>query len=182
MNIYTKAGDKGKSYIAKNKTALSKSSAVFSVLGTLDELSSTLGFLHTSKIPEIKKITISVQGDLLAIGSIVAGKTLTQDFSKYFYSKITEFENTINIYTQKLPLLKSFIIPGGCVESSYLHLARVVCRRLERIFVKYIHESRRKDLDILERYLNRLSDLLFVMARYTNKKRKYKDIVWKALK
>jgi cob(I)alamin adenosyltransferase len=68
------------------------------------------------------------------------------------------------------------------MESNYLHLSRVVCRRLERVFYKYVHESRGRDLEVIGKYFNRLSDLLFILARLANEKRKYKDIVWKALK
>jgi len=182
MNVYTRFGDNGKSSIDRNKNAMDKSSSVFEVLGTLDELTSTLGFLHLSKISDIKKITINIQGDLITLGSIIIGKPFTNELKNACEKKITNFEKLIDIYTAKLPLLKSFILPGGCIESNYLHLSRVVCRRLERVFVKYLRESRRKDLEIISKYFNRLSDLLFVLARYANKKRNYGDTVWKALK
>jgi cob(I)alamin adenosyltransferase len=182
MNVYTRLGDKGKSSIDNNRNVMDKSSLVFEVLGTLDELTSTLGFLHLSKIADIKKITINIQGDLITLGSIITGKPFTPELRNACEKKILNFEKLIDIYTARLPLLKSFILPGGCIESSYLHLSRVVCRRLERVFVKYVKESRKKDLEPIGKYFNRLSDLLFVLARYSNKKRNYGDTVWKALK
>jgi cob(I)alamin adenosyltransferase len=181
MSLYTKTGDHGKSAV-NNRKQLDKSSVVFDVLGTLDELSTTLGFLHLSTISDVKNIVINIQNDLLIIGSVVAGRAFTVDLKKSCEKKVTDFERLINIFTAKLPVLKTFILPGGCIESSYLHLSRVVCRRLERVFVRFIRESGRKDLGIVEKYFNRLSDLLYVMARYSNKKRKFKDIIWKALK
>jgi cob(I)alamin adenosyltransferase len=181
MSLYTKTGDQGKSAI-NNKKQLDKSSVVFDVLGTLDELSSTLGFLHLSTISDIKNIIVNIQNDLLIIGSVIAGRAFTGDLKKSCEKKVFDFERTIDTFTAKLPLLKTFILPGGCIESNYLHLSRVVCRRLERVLVRFIRETGRKDLDVIEKYFNRLSDLLYVMARYSNKKRKFKDIVWKALK
>lgn len=182
MTVYTKTGDRGQSSAGKKNGKLTKSSAVFDVLGTLDELSSTLGFIQSSKISDIRKITLSVQEDLLTIGAVISGNIQYPKHKSYWPVKVIYFENTIDSLTKTLPTLKSFILVGGSFESGYLHLARVVCRRLERIFVRYALESKRKDLNEIGQYLNRLSDLLFVLARFANKKNKVRDIPWAGLK
>ena len=178
-NIYTGVGDKGNSNLIVKKS-LSKSDLVFEVLGTLDELSAFLGFLHLSKISELSKIAIDIQSDLLSIGSFVAGAKLGKNEYDYWIKKVTLTEQRIDYFESKNTVIKNFIIPGGCIESNYLHISRAVSRRLERVFIRYLNLSKRTDIKIIEPYLNRLSDLLFSMSRYSNKKRGYKDYIWKA--
>ena len=147
MAVYTKTGDKGisslrQSVISGNrKNKMSKSAVVFDVLGTLDELSTVLGFLQLSKISEIRKNIISIQEDLLTIGAVISGNITYTKHKDYWIKKTEYFEKTIDSLTKVLTKLHSFILVGGSKESSYLHLARVVCRRLERLFVKYTNES-----------------------------------------
>jgi cob(I)alamin adenosyltransferase len=176
--IYTKAGDYGKTDLLSKKS-LSKTDLVFEVLGTLDELSGFLGFLHLSKLTDVQKIVLEIQGNLLEIGSFIAGKKMTREDAKYWQENVNRLEKIIDAYDAKNTSLTTFIVPGGCAESGYLHVARSVCRRLERIFVRYFNLHKSPEMKIIESYLNRLSDLLFVLARYVNKKRGYKDITWK---
>jgi cob(I)alamin adenosyltransferase len=182
MTLYTRQGDKGSSRLAQQKKPISKAAGIFDVLGTTDELSSTLGFLHLSKLSEVRKLVLALQEDLFTLGSILAGKPMTTQLKLYWEIRTTDFEKIITNLNEKMSPLSNFILPGGCIESCYLHMARVVCRRLERVFVKYSTENNRRDLGSIEPYLNRLSDLLFCLARYANKTRKFKDIVWSSSK
>jgi cob(I)alamin adenosyltransferase len=181
MSIYTKTGDKGKSS-TKNKRHVSKSAPVFDVLGSLDELNCTLGLLHHTKIPEFKKVILILQKDLMCIGSTVSGFVSEKCSDKSWSDKIRDLEKMVDSYNSKLKPLKSFILPGGCVESANLHVARVACRKFERLLVKYWRHSKKKDLSEIEAYVNRLSDLLFVLARFANKKKGIKDVAWESTK
>ena len=103
-------------------------------------------------------------------------KNVTQLEMDNWEKRVRELEEVIDYFETKNDPVKNFIIPGGCRESNFLHLSRVVCRRLERITVFYLRKDKNKLFII--KYLNRLSDLLFTMARYANKKLGFKDIIW----
>jgi len=167
--IYTKTGDDGTTSLFNNQRC-TKSDPVFDVLGTLDELNSCLGFLHIYKNDEIVKLIKNIQRDLLLLGSHIAG---SESNLSIWEDKCSQFEKIIDEYDSKLEDLHNFILPGGSLFSSYLNLSRSVCRRLERSLVKY-HSS----TEYLK-YINRLSDLLFVLARYINKLEEIPDSIWK---
>lgn len=172
MKIYTKNGDKGKSSIL-NKKNIPKHDIVFELVGTLDELSAHLGILHTSRDKEIKKICLTVQEDLFTIGSVLAGFPDTIDLSE----RTKWLEEVIDEYDAKNDPLENFILPGGSKYAAHLHIARAVCRRLERKVVLFRDNNDKLNPELLM-YVNRLSDLFFVLARYTNKKLGVKDIIW----
>lgn len=174
-------GDKGKSAI-KNKKLVDKFSPVFEVLGSLDELNCALGLLHHSKISGLKKVILILQKDLMCIGSMVSGFVSGKCSDKHWSSKTRDLEKMIDSYSSKLKPLKSFILPGGCVESANLHVARVACRKFERLLVKYWRHSKKKEMSEIEAYINRLSDLLFVLARFANKKKGINDVTWESTK
>lgn len=180
MPIYTKKGDKGNSSIGKPGKDLSKNSLIFDVLGNLDELTSSLGFLHNSKTFEIKKLSILIQKDLFYLGTLLVENK--QKNKENWDLKTKVLENYIDKLDKHLPKLSHFILPGGSLDSAYLHFCRVVCRRMERSFIHYKLVSKRKDLDSAGTYLNRLSDLLFIAARYVNKKKRIKEITWTSSK
>lgn len=181
MSLYTKKGDGGKSS-PDGKKSLDKSSLVFEVLGEIDNLTCTLGFLQNSGIQHIRKNIASIQEDLLSLGTVISGLGKYSAPESYWNKRIEYFENLIDTLSSTLPKLTTFILPGGSVESSYLHMSRVVCRRAERLTFRYWKKSGRKDLSIVLKYLNRLSDVLFVLARFSNKKRGVKEITWKGSK
>jgi len=170
MPIYSKNGDKGKSRTSGRKQ-LPKSDLVFEVLGTLDELSVSLGFLHLTKISEISKLACGVQSDLLLLGSKIAGSKIARSEVKLWKERVLGLEKSITFFDSKNSKLTKFILPGGSIEALYLHVSRVVCRRFERMFVRYVRLSKRSDLKVALPYVNRLSDLCFVLARYCNKKK-----------
>lgn len=167
--IYTKTGDDGTTSLYGNQRG-SKSDPVFDVLGTLDELNSCLGFLHIYKNDEIVNLVKNIQRDLLLLGSYISGYS---DDLSVWSTKCLLLEENIDKYQERLEELRNFILPGGSMFSSYLNLSRAVCRRLERSLVKY--HSNKEYLT----YVNRLSDLLFVLARYINKLEEMPDSIWK---
>lgn len=179
MKVYTKTGDDGKTSLYNTKLRVKKSDPVFDVLGSLDELNAQLGFLHRTKLKEVRDLVYSIQKDLFMLGAYVAGKKLGVEDKVYWKSRLEHLESDIDFFDTKNTLLTNFILPGGCVESCHLHASRVLARNLERSFVKYKEKTRLKNCDFIQVYLNRVSDLFFVMARYANKKLQIKDIIWK---
>jgi cob(I)alamin adenosyltransferase len=177
MPIYTKVGDSGKTTLI-NGHIFSKTAKVFEVLGTLDELNASLGILHSYKKPELTKIIQSLQADLFTVGAFFAGKKYLKEDETYVKKRIKEIEMSIDKIEKLNTPLKNFILPGGKPEASYLHLARAIARRLERVYLSYSIVPNAVVIPIIETYFNRLSDYLFVLARYYNQKGK-KDIVWK---
>ncbi len=170
MKIYTKTGDKGETGTLGNKRVL-KSSTLIETVGDLDELNSNLGlsrfYVNNSKI---KEILIELQKWVFKIGTYI----ITQDTQRNKYSNLdfnsvlSKIEKIIDEYETNLSPLKNFILPGGSEGAAWLHLTRTICRRAERTMVLLYKEE--KDQSLLEpiRLLNRMSDLLFVLARYEN--------------
>ena len=175
MKIYTRNGDDGYTYLLKNRK-IPKDDILMEVIGQFDELNTSLGILHAVRDRKIKKVVLGVQRDLLAIGSLLAG--YEDDF--LFSENIKIMEELIDTFSKKLPPLKSFILPGGSQHSSQLQKCRSVARRLERSLVSLSRKETYKNLPVkdLVMYTNRLSDLLFVMARYVNFKLGIKEIIW----
>lgn len=177
MKIYTKTGDKGETSLYGGKRIL-KSDPQIEAYGNIDELNSLIG-LVIAKDKSTKTIVIPIQKDLHAIASSLAG----YDKGELKLKKRTEeLEETIDKLNKKLPTLKNFILPGGSEVGALLHLARSVTRRTERSIIKY-QQSQKKPIhqDTIQ-YINRLSDLLFVLARHVNYKRKSKEVIWNASK
>lgn len=146
------------------------------VLGDLDELNSCLGLLHVVRNRKIRTLVLNLQDDLFHLGADLAGgRSLFR-----YEERIQQLESTMDALQKDLPLLKNFIIPGGSPSSSWLHLARSVARRLERSLVML--KRRGKNIPAVTekaiKYTNRLSDLLFVMARYVNFKLGVKEVIW----
>jgi len=177
FKLYTKKGDLGFTFLPKFNKKLLKSDLIFEVLGTFDELGVCLGFLHSARLNDVRKVAIEVQKDLLSLGSlIISPEKITNEKILSWEKRVKELEEVIDYFETKNDPLKNFILPGGCRESTYLHLSRVTCRKLERLVVNYV--KHKQDRIFIVKYLNRLSDLLFSMARYTNKKLGFKDMVW----
>ena len=175
MSVYTRAGDKGKTRLYPGKI-VSKASPRVEAYGTIDELNSSLGALLAElKEEKTKKELLNIQNDLLEIGA-----NLSNPSSKVqgLGGRVKSFEETIDDLTEKLPTLENFILPGGGRAGSFLHLARTVARRAERRIVE-LSEREKVDGSIII-YMNRLSDLLFMFARYINFKEKQKEILWKS--
>lgn len=183
MPIYTRTGDKGQTSF-RNGQRISKSDLRVDVYGTVDELNSAIGVAIAELIRikdkglRIKKELIKIQNDLLDIGSILANPNAKYTIrnTKYLSKRVKEFEDFIDQMTKQMPVLKNFILPGGGKTGALLHCARTVCRRAERNLVK-LSEKETINSEIII-YINRLSDLLFTMARFTNFKEKKKETIW----
>ncbi|MFA6923756.1 MAG: cob(I)yrinic acid a,c-diamide adenosyltransferase [Bacteroidales bacterium] len=169
MKIYTKTGDKGKTSLIGG-LRVSKCHHRIDALGSVDELNSWLGLICSQKIDKISKNNLFViQKNLFAIQSALAvGYDKSKKIKKPNINFLKEndlnfLEKEIDKIEKKLPALKEFVIPGGNQISSHCHIARTVCRRAERITIN-LSEKEKVDEFILK-YLNRLSDYLFVLAR-----------------
>lgn len=178
MSIYTKTGDNGNTSLMGKSRHL-KSEEVFAVLGTLDELNASLGLIPENQKSKVSKILIKTQNDIFELGALLAENSPSEEKLAEF-SKKTEFiEKTIDEFESKLPKLTNFILPGGNMLASRLHFSRAVCRRLEREFVKFTKTSGSESYAELLKYINRLSDLLFIFARYSNHEKGVKEKIWK---
>ncbi|MEW6196269.1 MAG: cob(I)yrinic acid a,c-diamide adenosyltransferase [Bacteroidota bacterium] len=180
MKIYTKTGDKGETSLFGGKRVL-KDDPRLNAYGTVDELNSILGLTAIEvQTDELKSIIKSIQNDLFTLGSDLA-TPMEKENKNFVIPRIDEkfslrLESLIDKFDTQLPGLKNFILPGGSKGAGYLHLARTVCRRAEREVV-----SLSKVVDIgthIIVYLNRLSDLLFVLARFENFSNGIEDISW----
>ncbi|MCX6705816.1 MAG: cob(I)yrinic acid a,c-diamide adenosyltransferase [Candidatus Woesebacteria bacterium] len=160
MSIYTKVGDGGKTFLFDGKK-ISKNSSICEALGSLDEVNSWLGVIGGLK---------ETQKDLMIISSILAGAKI--NFSS---SKTKDLERRIDKLENKLPKLDGFIIPQE--KSAKLHFARALIRRAERAVVAVPNLSAIRYPLLI--YLNRLSDYIFTLARYSNFKEGKKEEIWK---
>lgn len=164
--IYTKTGDKGKTSLFDGKRVF-KFDPKVETYGTIDELNSAIGAASAFiKIASINKELEEIQNDLLEIGSSLAVSSTLP--TGQLSNRPQEFEKLIDKLTKQLPPLNQFILPGGGKGGSLLHMARTVCRRAERKVVRLSQKEQVDELIII--YLNRLSDLLFTMARFVNHK------------
>lgn len=181
MKIYTKTGDKGITSLYGGKPSL-KSGKIVDLIGTIDELNSIIGVAIASSSPATSNILTPIQSDLFVIGGHFAGDN-TQKAKNDFKKKTISLERHIDKISTKLPPLRYFILPGGSVASSHLHYARTVCRRCERLLVDYLNDTNwmEKEGDLLA-FINRLSDLLYVLARKENFDQGVEDVVWKAVR
>ncbi|MEK9176199.1 MAG: cob(I)yrinic acid a,c-diamide adenosyltransferase [Patescibacteria group bacterium] len=173
--IYTRTGDKGKTSLFDGKRVL-KSDKKVEAYGTIDELNSSIGAAAAFiKVRSINKQLEEIQNDLLEIGSSLAvSTTLPVD---QLNSRPKELEILIDKLTKQLPPLNQFILPGGGKGGALLHVARTVARRAERNIVRLSQKEQIDQTIII--YLNRLSDLLFTMARFINYKMKQKEKIWR---
>ena len=177
MAIYTKRGDKGETSflnkLSSQKKKISKASSIISAIGTVDEVNSFLGIIASNADPELRKILREIQKELFLIGSILAGAKL-----RFYSIKIKRLEKQIDEMDKILPPLKNFIFPGGTEIGAQLHFSRSLTRRTERAVVRLSKKEKVRPQII--RYLNRLSDFLFMLARKVNSDAKIKEEIWKS--
>ena len=151
---------------------LSKANLRFETIGDIDELNSMIGVCRAhNKNKEVDAILKKIQANLFKIGANLAAAK-----HKIKSSDVKEMEKTIDKFHAKLPTLVKFILPGGSLLASNLQLARAVCRRAERRVVA-LNEREKLNPELLS-YINRLSSLLFVLARWANKTAKIKELEW----
>jgi cob(I)alamin adenosyltransferase len=178
MPIYTKQGDLGETSLIGGKR-VKKSTLRVDAYGTVDELNSVIGVVITSlgaKGSRLETELQEIQHDLFEIGSELANpeaKELT-----FLTQRVSAFETMIDELTQALPELTHFILPGGSMTGAQLHMARTIARRAERRIVS-LNDREPIDGGIIK-YINRLSDLFFTMARYANHMMGETEIIWEA--
>lgn len=175
MKIYTRTGDHGQTSLFGG-ARVAKNDARIEAYGTIDELNSQLGVSRASAIPaESDAILHQVQVDLFEIGAHLASPG-TSRFPGVDEQRIAELERAIDAMERELEPLKSFILPAGALAAAQLHVARTVCRRAERLVVA-LHDESDATLSTIA-YLNRLSDYLFVAARFANSRAGVADVPW----
>ena len=168
--IYTKSGDTGETGLVTGER-ISKSSIRIEAIGSVDELNSFIGLSMSEVMPIIVRDALhQVQHTLFDIG----GEIATPNTNTIKANKVTQLEKIIDDLTSRLDVLREFILPGGYKTASQLHVARSICRRAERNCIALGNVN-----PVTLRYLNRLSDMLFTMARYLNACEGYKDVTWK---
>jgi cob(I)alamin adenosyltransferase len=185
VKIYTKTGDKGETGLIGGRR-VSKADPRIAAYGAVDELNSSVGlaisFLRQKddKFADLVDVLVQVQNDLFVVGSDLADP----DFPKSEYKTprtdekmAAALEPVIDRFESELDPITFFILPGGSVESSFLHLCRGVSRRAETAAVALSKEQKTNPAIIV--YLNRLSDLLFVSARLANKRLGIPDVAWR---
>jgi cob(I)alamin adenosyltransferase len=181
MTIYTKTGDSGSTGLFGGGR-VPKDHPRVAAYGDVDELNSTLGVARaTAPVQFFDALLESVQRDLFAIGGHLAtpdpakvAKALEK--AELSEARVAEFERLMDQADAELPPLRAFVLPAGTPKAAALHLARTVCRRAERSVVHLSHEGEVPTLFVI--YLNRLSDLLFTLARVANHRDGAGDVTW----
>jgi len=183
LKIYTKTGDAGETGLFGGGR-IPKDSLRVATYGEVDELNAALGLARALDPPEFANVLLQrIQRDLFTIGAQLAtpdpdkvSKALSRSGAAIGESDVAALEDAIDGHDARLEPLKNFILPGGTPKAATLHLARTVCRRAERAVVAL---SRREQISpAILRYLNRLSDLLFVLARAANAHAGRPDLKW----
>ncbi len=180
MKIYTKTGDAGDTGLFGGGR-VPKDDPRVAAYGDVDELNASLGVARAEGLGAMDALAQSLQDQLFTVGSVLAtpeGTKAAKTIPRVQADWVTAMENAIDGFDRELPALTSFILPGGTKAASALHLCRTVCRRAERHTVTLARDS--AGLADVVVYLNRLSDLLFTMARVANARASVKDVPWQA--
>jgi len=181
VKIYTRTGDGGETSLLGGKR-VPKNDPRVAAYGNVDELNAAIGVAAAQQPAEFEsKLLTAIQRDLLAIGSALATparEEVKQGSEKASLDQrnVAELESAIDGATAQLPPLRAFVLPGGTSKSALLHQARTVCRRAERSVVALREHQDVPNLVLV--YLNRLSDLLFVLARLANQRANVTDTAW----
>lgn len=182
MKIYTKTGDNGETSLF-NGTRVKKNNMRIITYGTVDEVNSNIGLLlyylqQDEKFKDITELLLKIQNQLFILGSDLANPdTRLKNYPRVSNEDVIFVETAIDKLEKSTEPLKSFILPGGSIESSYCHIIRTIIRRAEvNITSLFLNDEINKTCLI---YLNRLSDLFFVLSRVINKIKNIRDILWK---
>ena len=180
--VYTKKGDKGYTELIGG-SKVKKNSERINGFGEIDELNVAIGAcaipvnnLKGESKKNILDIILRIQNHLFNLGNMIASLEQNRKMPKITNNDIDFLENKIDFYNNQLDTLSSFVLPGGNELNIKFHFARVICRRCER-YLSGIMKSENLDMIIIQ-YLNRLSDLLFVLSRYANKELLCKELLW----
>ena len=176
MKIYTKTGDEGKTSLFDNSRVWKSDERIMSY-GAVDELNSSIGIALSLELdPEIKDIMIRIQNDLFIVGSDLANPNMSDKKIRTTSEMVKFLEQKIDVLEPSLEPLTSFILPGGALLASIIHLSRTISRRAETHVVEL---SKNEEINKFAAiYLNRLSDLMFVLARSINNRKNVSDVLW----
>ena len=182
VKIYTKTGDQGMTGLL-GKDRVSKDDVRIEAYGTVDELNAVLGLVRAHGIePALDGLAAQLQEELFVAGSALADPSPGGSFYHALTSDhIKRLETTIDALETELKPLTEFILPGGTLAAAHIHLARTVCRRAERLTVRLSRREGESVSETLIIYLNRLSDLFFVLARVVNHRAGVADTPWKGM-
>ncbi|MDE1192345.1 MAG: cob(I)yrinic acid a,c-diamide adenosyltransferase [Arachidicoccus sp.] len=181
MKIYTKTGDKGKTSLIGGKR-VDKNDVRIECCGSVDELNAYIGLLNDElQNISLENILYEIQNNLFVIGSLLAADTTKT--TKTFIPNLTDenilvLENEIDKMDAALPKMTHFILPGGHTIVSHAHITRTICRRAERLCVGLFNELNNENILLIVKYLNRLSDYLFVLARFIAKQLNVEEVKW----
>ena len=180
MKIYTRRGDTGQTGLLGGLQVW-KNSPRLGVVGALDELNSMLGLIRAEPLPEeIERILEPLQNELFVAGSELASAGAAEPQCPGIANgHIQALEATIDRCQAKLPPIKGFILPGGVRSAAMLHIARTICRRAERHLAALVQSDEKAVSPEMLAYINRLSDLLFVLARLSNAVADIGDAQWR---
>ena len=179
MKIYTKTGDRGETGTFGGPR-LRKDDPRVEAMGDVDELNAVIGLARCERLEErMDQLLRSIQNELFDLGAELATpEPARMGMRRVTAGLITQIESAIDEYEAQLPALAAFVLPGGVRPAALLHLARTVCRRAERRVVALSQQAEIADELIV--YLNRLSDLLFVLARSVNHSAGCGDVLWQS--
>ena len=177
MKIYTKTGDDGTTGLQGGKR-VSKSNIRIKAYGAVDELNAAIGVVLSQKLESsMEQLLKKIQNDLFVAGSDLSNPDLSSKKNRVTSEMVENIEKNIDLFENDLPPITNFILPGGHNTASLIHAARTISRRAETQIISL--DETEKVNDECKKYLNRLSDLLFVMARTVNKTNDFDDIIWK---
>ncbi|MEO8487577.1 MAG: cob(I)yrinic acid a,c-diamide adenosyltransferase [Betaproteobacteria bacterium] len=170
--IVTRTGDAGTTGLGDG-SRVTKDAARIEAIGAIDELNASLGVLLAEPLPDaIARLLVDVQHDLFDLG----GELSIPGYAAVTADQVLRLEERVEHFNEALPPLKEFVLPGGARSAALAHVARTVCRRAERSLV---HLGHAEDVsDATRRYVNRLSDLLFVLSRALNAAVRHPDVLW----
>lgn len=178
MKIYTKKGDEGQTSLIGGDR-VHKNHIRIEAYGTIDELNSYIGILRSFVCDDINtNVLPEIQDRLFTIGSLLASASGSKMILPDLHEADTKLlEDSIDKMNEELPALRSFVLPAGSIEIAHCHVARCLCRRAERLIV-HLNEIEKIESDILK-YMNRLSDYIFVLGRFVALKQGVNEVSWK---
>ena len=177
MKIYTKTGDDGNTGL-QGDFRIAKSHPRIIAYGTVDEVNAAIGVVLTNDLDDdINEILSQIQNELFLLGSDLSNHNLNDLKNRISLEMVENIEKIIDKFELELAPIANFILPGGNLAASQIHLVRTIIRRAETMVVKLSDKEEINSNCI--KYLNRLSDLMFVMGRLINKRNDIEDIIWK---
>jgi len=177
MKIYTKTGDDGNTGL-QGDFKISKSHPRIIAYGTVDEVNAAIGVVLTNTLDDdVSQLLNQIQNDLFLLGSDLSNQNLNDLKNRVTLEMIENLEESIDTFESELSPITNFILPGGNIAAAQIHQVRTIVRRAETLLVKLSDKDEINSNSI--KYLNRLSDLMFVMGRLINKRNGVEDIIWK---